>query len=371
MYKLIAVVFSLILVVPLTAKNPQKNRYSKEYSTKKFYFSGWGAPKDSTEAEQLKKLKKWADAGITDLLPGAGEERLRELIKLGANYGIRIHAWHWMLNIGKNEECRKHPEWYSINQLGQSCRDFHPYVGYYSFLSPFSKGAREYIKNSVMQKAKIEGLASVHFDYIRYVDVYLGNNLQKKYKYKGKQLKQDRIYPEYDFGYHPNARKQYKKIFGIDPLEMQDKVENAAWEQFRMNAVTTLVEECVEICHKEGTAASAAVFPFPQLARKYVRQDWSHWNIDYIFPMIYKNDHDGNIGWVDFAVKECIRDTEPGQHLFAGILVGHYKNNIKDFEEAIIRAHKNGARGITFFTVNALTDEHLDIIRKYNIKFNH
>jgi uncharacterized lipoprotein YddW (UPF0748 family) len=370
MKKLIAILAATLLVLPLTAKGPKENKFSKVYSEKEFYFSGWGAPKEGTDAEQLATLKKWADAGITDLLPGAGNERLKELIRLGSEYGIRIHAWHWMMNVGRNKECQEHPDWYSINVLGQSCQDYHPYVGYYSFLSPFSEGAREYIKNGVREKAQIEGLASVHFDYIRYVDAILGNNLQKKYPYKGGKLVQDRILPEYDFGYHPNGRAQFKEIFGIDPLDMEDRVENAAWQQFRMNAITSLVEECVDICHEEGTAASAAVFPFPQLAREYVRQDWANWSLDYFFPMIYKADHDGNVGWVGFATREGVRVIEDDKHLFTGILVGDYGKNMDDFEEAIVKAYENGARGVTFFTINSLTDEHLAIIKKYHQKYN-
>lgn len=370
MKKLVSILLVGLFVWSAYAQNQQSNPYTQVYSKKQFYFSGWGQPSKGTKAEQQAVLKKWADAGITDLLPGAGNERLIELIELGSDYGIRIHAWHWMMNVGRNKECQKHPDWYSINSLGQSCQNFHPYVDYYSFLSPFSEGAREYIKNGVREKAKIKGLASVHFDYIRYVDVILGNNLQKKYPYKGGKLVQDRILPEYDFGYHPEGRKQFKAIFGIDPLEMEDRVENPAWQQFRMNAISSLVDECVAICHEEGTAASAAVFPFPQLAREYVRQDWPNWNLDYFFPMIYKEDHDGNMGWVGFATQEGVRVIEDDQHLFTGILVGHYKDNLADFEEAIVQAHENGARGITFFTINSLTDEHLAIIKKYNQKYN-
>jgi len=364
---ILAVLFSL----PVVAQSDKKNNYSKVYSEKKFYFAGWGEPsKKASAAEQTATLQKWADAGITDILPESGVERLKEIIELNKPVGLRVHAWHWMMNVGGSKECREHPEWYSVNALGQNCRDFHPYVNYYNFLSPFSEGAREYIKKGVREKAQIEGLASVHFDYIRFVDVILGNNLQKKYQYKGEQLKQDRILPEYDFGYHPNARKQYKEIFGIDPLELEDRAENPAWQQFRMNAISSLVEECVEICHEEETAASAAVFPFPQLAREYVRQDWGHWPLDYFFPMAYKGDHDGNVGWVGFATQEGVRDMEEGQHLFTGVLVGHYGDNYDEFEQAIIEAHNNGARGITFFTLNSLNEKHLTIIKKYYEKYN-
>lgn len=371
MKRIIALLIAIMFVLPTMAKGPKKTDFSKVYSEKKFYFSGWGEPsKKASAAEQTATLQKWADAGITDILPESGIDRLKEIIELNSNVGLRIHGWHWMMNVGGNKVCRENPEWYSVNALGQSCRDFHPYVGYYNFLSPFSEGARNYIKDGVRKKAQVEGLASVHFDYIRFVDVILGNNLQKKYKHNGGALKQDRILPEYDFGYHPNGRKQYKDIFGIDPMDMEDKVENPAWQQFRMNAITSLVNECVEICHEEGTAASAAVFPFPELARKYVRQDWGRWKLDYFFPMAYKKDHDGNVGWVGFATAEGVKEMEEGQHLFTGILVGHYGDNYDDFEEAIVQAHKNGARGITFFTAGSLNEKHLAIIKKYNEKYN-
>ncbi len=369
----IAMVLTLMACIEQkeSVKHNSESTIKEDVPPKKaFTFAAWGNPGKGTKDEQKAHLKRWADAGITDLLPNAGVERLKELIALSKDYGMRIHAWHWMMNVGGSKECQEHPEWFSVNSLGQNCKDFHPYVNYYKFLSPFSEGAREYIKRGVREKAQIEGIASVHFDYIRYVDVILGADLQKKYKHNGGKLVQDRILPEYDFGYHPVARKQFKERFGIDPLDMDDKEENPAWQQFRMNAISSLVDECVDICHEEGTKASAAVFPFPQLAREYVRQDWGHWNLDTFFPMAYKKDHQGNVHWVGFATKEGVRDLKPHQELVTGILVGHYGKNLEDFEQAIVEAHDNGAKGIAFFTANALSDAHLAIIKKYDDKYN-
>lgn len=48
------------------------------YSGKKFYFAAWGGPGSGTAANQRARLGKLADAGITDLLPGDGPERLKE-----------------------------------------------------------------------------------------------------------------------------------------------------------------------------------------------------------------------------------------------------------------------------------------------------
>jgi uncharacterized lipoprotein YddW (UPF0748 family) len=364
------VLFVLGLALPGAVRHADGKERRDLYVDKAFYFATWGDPASGSPDAQLARMKRFADAGITDILPDADVPRLKELIAMGKPLGIRVHAWHWMMNVGSNAVCREHPDWYSVNRLGQSCRDFHPYVGYYSFLSPFSPGAREYIKNGVREKAQIEGLASVHFDYIRYVDVVLGADLQKKYRHHGEPLVQDRLLPEYDFGYEPLARKEFKEKFGVDPMEMDDPEENAAWQQFRMNAITTLVDECTDICHEAGVAASAAVFPFPQLGREYVRQDWGHWRLDYYFPMAYKKDHQGNVQWVGFATREGVRDMRPGQCLITGVAVGDYGDSMADFAEAIVQAHDNGAIGISFFAAGSLTDKHLAIIKKYDEKYN-
>lgn len=372
--KIVLRLYFLLFIMGMMSLNAQQvdNGFSKQA----FYFTAWGdvnRGEGKTKAnikEQRARLKRLAEAGITDLLPNASTERLRELIPLAKEYGIRVHAWLWMMNIGGLEEAQKHPEWFSVNALGQNCKDYNPYVSYYKFLSPFSEGAREFIKKRVKEKAAIPGIASVHFDYIRFVDVILGADLQKKYKHHGGSLVQDRILADYDFGYHPNARKQFKEIFGTDPIDLDDRAENPAWQQFRMNAITSLVDECVDICHKAGVATSAAVFPFPQLAREYVRQDWGHWKLDTFFPMAYKKDHQGNVNWVGFATKEGVRDLEQGQDLITGILNGHYGDNYEDFENAIVTAYENGAKGISFFTAGSLNDRHLAIIKKWNKKYN-
>jgi uncharacterized lipoprotein YddW (UPF0748 family) len=367
--KVIAVLLAASAAMALGADS-NRTVSGASYSEKRFYFAVWGGPGSGTEVDQQARLAKLAEAGITDLLPEDGPKRLKELIRLGKPLGIRIHAWHWMMNVGGAKECQEHPEWYSVNRLGQSCRDFHPYVGYYNFLSPFSPGARDYIKKGVREIAQVKGLASVHFDYIRYVDVILGSELQTHYQHNGGPLVQDRLMAEYDFGYHPLARKEFKEKFGVDPMNLSDKEENAAWKQFRMDAITSLVNECVDICHEEGALASAAVFPFPELAREYVRQDWGHWNLDLFFPMAYKKDHGGNVYWVGFATKQGVRDLKPGQRLFTGVLVDHYGDNLAEFEQAIRQAQDNGANGIAFFTAGSLKDAHLALIKKYNEAFN-
>ena len=115
------------------AKNPKVTK-GKTYSDKKFYFAAWGGVGGGSQENQLARMKVLATAGITDLLPGVGADRLKEMIKIGNQCGVRIHAWHWMMNVGGSKECREHPDWYSVNRLGQNCRDFHPTLAIIIFL---------------------------------------------------------------------------------------------------------------------------------------------------------------------------------------------------------------------------------------------
>ena len=150
--KIFALVIAIIVSLQLMAKKPDTT-LDNTYTDKKFYFATWGDPGAGTEAIKVAWMAKLAKAGITDILPGGDVNQLTELVRIGNKYGVRVHAWHWMMNVGGAKECRDHPDWYSVNALGQSCRDYHPYVDYYSFLSPFSPGAREYVKKGVKEIA--------------------------------------------------------------------------------------------------------------------------------------------------------------------------------------------------------------------------
>ena len=151
-------------------------------------------------------FERLIQAGIKECFINATVEQLEYLISLTKNYDINIHGWIWTLNRPYDKKAIKNLDWYSINRNGQNCYEFRPYVDYYQWLSPFSEGARDYIKNNILQIAKIDGIASVHLDYVRFCDVYLPENLQKYYK-----INQTHEFPEFDFGYHPNGRWAFKK----------------------------------------------------------------------------------------------------------------------------------------------------------------
>ncbi|NOQ75545.1 MAG: family 10 glycosylhydrolase [Crocinitomix sp.] len=324
---------------------------------KPFVFATWAHGSNELDvAEWNEKLAEYQRLGISEVLVGGSPEFLTELVPLANNYAIKIHAWMWTLNRPNDTTANQHPEWYAVNRAGKNSLEYRAYVDYYQWLSPFHPEAREYIKDNVRKLTEVEGLASIHLDYVRYVDVILGADLQPKYN-----LVQDHEMPEYDYGYHPIAREGFKEIFGYDPQDLEHPELSTEWRQYRLNAITTLVNEIVEIAHQKNHKITAAVFPFPEMSRQMVRQAWNDWNLDAAYPMLYQNFYQESVNWIGFATKQGVNAVD------FPIYAGLYSPGLKDaadLEKAIRLAKENGASGFSIFTADGLSDEQKAVLIK-------
>jgi len=155
------------------------------------------------------------------------------------------------------------------------------------------------------------------------------------------------------------AIKKFKELFNKDPLTMRNPHLSTEWRQFRLNAITSLVNEIVEIAHSKNNKVTAAVFPFPEMSRQMVRQAWNDWNLDSAYPMLYNNFYRENINWIGFATKQGVSDVD--FPIFSGLYAGALKNP-GDFEKAIDISKKNGASGVSIFTADGLNDEQKSVL---------
>lgn len=335
-----------------------------ENSVKKFSFAAWtGGDIAETEEEWKTEFERLSSYGLTDLYLGAGKEKLELAASIGKEFDINIHAWIWTLNRPGDTTAAKHPDWYAVNRNGDNSWDYRAYVDYYQWLSPFSDGAREYIKSNIQEVATAKGVKSVHLDYVRYVDVILGADLQPKY-----DLVQDRQFPEFDYGYHPDARKGFKDIFDVDPMEMEHPELSTEWLQYRLNAVTSLVNELSEIAHQNDKLLTAAVFPFPEMSRQMVRQDWSNWELDIALPMLYHNFYRQNLEWIKFSTEQGIAEIDGRFDLVAGLYVPSLSPS--ELKIAIQKAKDGGAVGISVFNAGSMSDDHWKIVKEFNEAWN-
>lgn len=331
----------------------------------------WMSGKLSTTPEQWEHFfSKAEEAGIDAILlecHGGYQETVgdttdftdREAITIIQNalpyarkHGIELHAWMWTMNRTEKNLRAARPELYQVNGKGESCLDIKLYNReHYRFLCPTHPETAEYLKARVAELAKIDGLAGVHLDFIRYPDAILPYGL-----HESRGVVQDKVYPTWDHCYCDACRAAFKAQTGIDPLTLEDPTSNRDWMNYRWNTLSEVVAQLGEEIHKHGKVSSCAVFASPEESKKLVRQDWGNFrNIDILFPMIYHGSYAKPDPWVETATREGVEalkaHNNPAQ-LCSGVIVSDVpKDRIDEF---IGYMTEGGSEGICFFSLNGV-----------------
>lgn len=357
-----ACIFSLA-VQPLSAGKKKKVQNKEQ----KVALGVWDdVDKSATVESLILWMKPFDEAGIKNYYMCGSPEEVARYIEAAKSYqGAKVHAWMFTVNAPGDSTALAHPEWFDVNRIGYNSHEYDPYVKHYKWLSPSVPEARRYMKNKAASYAALEGLTSVHLDFIRYNDAVLGRRLQQ-HKFK---IQQDTYRAEYDFGYHPVAIEKFKKLFGYSPLDLQASWMSPEWLQFRLNEVTSLVNEIVEATHSEGKLVSAAVFPYPTRARMTVYQDWPTWKIDIVCPMNYQSFYSESLEWIPFSIENGLRETFHKNKYVSGLFVPDI--TAEELYTAAKLSIEAGADGVNFFNARSLLkDGKLQVVSRINQEYN-
>ncbi len=358
--------FMSLLILASCNQKLEKNQVDSSLlsSTKgdSFTFGTWiTSSKDKTNESYTAEFKRYKEGGIDELLINTGTDpkELERLVPLAKKEGLKVHAWIMAVNRPGDTIALKHPEWYMVSRDGKSCFDTRPYVEYYQWLCPTRTESRNHILGLVEGLAKVDGIESVHLDYIRFPDIFLPIGLLPKY-----DLKQETEMAEYDFCYCEVCISEFEKSHHKNPLNSKNTSIDMEWKNFRLNAIRNLVNDAYEIVHKNNKNLTAAVFPYPEMADHMVRQRWDKWNIDEVYPMIYHGFYNEEIDWIGYATKQGVTDLE-GKDVVVntGVYLPPFSSN-EELRQAIVLAKENGAKGVTFFDGPELTDEYLKVIKE-------
>jgi len=293
-------------------------------------------------------------AGIEAVLVGGSADFYRAYAPAAKVEGVDVHAW--IFTMMRGEHVKTHPDWYAVSRAGVSTAEKPPYVGYYRFMCPSRDEVRQYLSDYVGELTRIDGLAGVHFDYIRYPDVILPVALWAKYN-----LVQDKEYPEFDFCYCRTCRDRFKERGGRDPLDLADPPRDKAWAKYRYDSITSVVNLLGDLVRRSGKLATAAVFPTPGIARTLVRQDWPSWRIDAVLPMVYHAFYKEEVSWIERATREGVKSLQRRIPLYTGLYVPDLPP--ANLARAVRHALAGGASGICLFQGDTLTAEHWAAIR--------
>lgn len=319
----------------------------------------WISNHNGTDDELRTRLELMKNAGLDGILPSGHYEKW---IRLAEEFNLDVHAWFVTLQRGGDEWLiENHPEWFMVNRNGESSVEKPAYVDYYKWLCPTRPEAQEYILGKVDEILKLSEIKSVHLDYIRYPDVILPIQLQPGYG-----IVQDKEYPEYDYCFCDACRSKYEKLFGKDPMDLENPTENETFSQFRYNQVTHLVNRVAMKVHDHGVKLTAAVFPTPDIARSLVRQNWPDWNLDAVFPMQYNHFYHKPVEWIGQAMAECRRELPATTEVYSGFFVPEMTPI--EVSQAYEYAMENGANGICIFSDHSMTQEHWDFLSRVMLK---
>ena len=280
-------------------------------------------------------------------------EWLERLIPLAKEAGLELHAWMWTMPCLIPAIQQEHPEWFNVNGKGESSLEKPAYVPYYKFLCPSREPVHEFIRQTVEELCQYD-IDGVHLDYVRHPDVILAKGLWPKY-----DIVQDKEYPQYDYCYCDNCRKQFMDKGGEDPLKMEDPSQSQAWRQFRYNLVTNMVNNVlIPEAHKHGKLITAAVFPNWEM----VRQEWRMWELDAALPMLYHSFYLEDLKWIKEQCKKEIDDMIVEKPIYSGLFVPALSP--EELKTAVKLSLKGGASGFSLFSWGAMTAAHWAALRE-------
>lgn len=323
----------------------------------------WQGINETTDMEALQReFRTWKAHGVTGVCIENRDVRLvTEASRRAHEEGLEYHAWIPCMVRGGLPH-----EWYAVNRLGQKADDYPAYVEFYKALDPRNPEVHKYLAEEMASIARIPDVDYVQLDYIRYPDVILARGLWEKYG-----LVMDEEYAPADYCYCDDCVNAFKEMTGIDILSVDDPSKVEQWTDFRCDAITDLVNEIAAAVHAEGKKISADVFPGPEsYAVKMVRQDWSRWDIDMVFPMNYNDFYLEDAAWVGRITEEEVKSFG-GKPVISGLFIcPDWQNKDKvvdpedsgllpsELETAIDGARKAGAAGICLFTPGRMSPEH-------------
>lgn len=276
-----------------------------------------------------------------------GNNLLKAFVEEGRKRAIKIHAWVENFFIGQYKDEKNIPfdiydaSWFLINR-DQTILQKNEVN--YVFLDPANPEVRSYVLSLYKDILSIDGLESLHLDYIRYPLCY---------DIDYKSLSDDTGYTEY-------AIKDFMKTYHYqgDIYELLKHDENVYFnfKTYKTQIINQFVKDIKMIAHR--VMLSTAVFGDPKHAQDHKMQDWSSWikehMIDIVLPMAYYKDADRVFEEIKNMKKiignECL--------ILAGLAPSYIGLDTYSNLTQIDMARRAGADGVCLFATQNYLEKH-------------
>ncbi len=343
----------------------------------------WVRPAEKTDKEIIQRIQKIADAGINTvyletfyhgytIYPSKvaakygietqtpffkGSDPLKLWIKHSKANNIKVIPWIETFYTGTGTPgpiLTKKPEWANIQKLSLSSETLKPSTleaGAY-FIDPANTEARQYVIKIIEEIVKNYDVAGINLDYIRY------------------PTSKPEHFPDFlesTWGYTETARKEFLKLYEIDPFEISHTCESwHKWEQYRQNQVNRMVKDVYKALKiiNPDLELSAVIFPDYQKAKVEKLQDWHKWvnkgYIDALTPIILGSSPE-LVGEISTNLMEF---SDGRVKIYTGIF-GAFNNDLPIiFIKQIQAANRSGINGINIFDLAHLEEEYIKALKE-------
>lgn len=290
------------------------------------------------------------------MVASAGSDPIDLLLRQAHAAGIKVYAWVNALSVGANTGA------YAVSLLGASAltRDQHGRTSlktddgaldkYYlretqDFLDPGDYRVREFLINLVAEIAdRYPAFDGLHLDYLRYP--------------YGLPFVPGSRFNDYGltYGYAEKSMAAFKKAQNIDPLRIGNDREYMAWDAWKRERVTLLLENLRRLLREKHPAwsVSAAVLPVWDRAYNSAFQDWPRWLEEGIVDSVVLMNYTLDDRQFDYCARSGAAFKGRGK-VYSGIGVFLMQDVPGQIRRQERLAREAGCDGAVFFSYSGLT----------------
>lgn len=287
----------------------------------------------------------------------AGFDPLQAYVTEAKARGMKVHIWFESFYTGNknplndpNSILSIKPEWANKNKANYDKEGFvtHPVEHNGYFLDPANPEVQNFlvlIVKEIIANYKVDG---INLDYIRY---------------PSSQKATSAGYEASNWGYTPYAREEFKKLYGIDPVNIKYKDNMwAKWNEYRQDKITIYLTK-MRKATKGKVILSAVIFPDYKTCLDTKQQNWPIWSdkghLDAITPLILTSDDE----LFDIMYKEIKSKISSSTTVYPGLFVGFMEGEAEDLLKQINVSRSLKSGGIVLFDWAHLDNKYKEVLK--------
>ncbi|HIQ88227.1 TPA: family 10 glycosylhydrolase [Candidatus Galligastranaerophilus faecipullorum] len=344
----------------------------------------WVRPTEKSEAEIERTLNEMAQLGIntifletyfhgktifpSEVMKSYGFEGQNKIFRgfdplscwvRGAHKrNMTLHVWFESFYIGNKlpqEDAYNilavRPTWGNRNKENNASNEPVAHIsehrGY--FIDPANPEVVDFLTKLILEICARYNIDGVNLDYVRY-------------PVSAKATSSN--YAASNWGYTPYAREEFKKIYGIDPVEIS---ANSAmwnkWDMYRQDRITKYVANIKDALKDRGVVLSAVIFPDYKTSLETKQQNWQRWSsynyVDALTPLILTADYN----LADNMLDELRRKTSSRTKIYPGLFVGFMEGESEDLLKQIHIIRNRNLEGVVLFDWAHMDKKYSDVLR--------